>query len=104
MKTAIIASFVSLFTMSISYGADAKKNGQNEFSKETREKMALVHEKMAACLRSDKPMTDCRGEMRKNCQEFMGKDGCPMMGQMGDMMGGKGMMDNGGMMGGEQKK
>jgi hypothetical protein len=49
-------------------------------SKETRDKMAAVHEKMAACLRSEKPFADCRGEMQQNCQTMMGEQGCPMMG------------------------
>jgi len=49
-------------------------------SKETREKMAVLHEQMAACLRSDKSISDCRDEMRKNCQTTVGAQGCPMMG------------------------
>jgi hypothetical protein len=47
-------------------------------SKEMREKMATLHEQMAACLRSDKSTTQCRTEMMTNCQDVMGKDGCPM--------------------------
>jgi hypothetical protein len=54
-------------------------------SKEMREKMATLHEQMAACLRSDKSITQCRTEMMTNCQDVMGKDGCPMMG-MGSRM------------------
>ena len=50
---------------------------------EQRQKMADAHDKMAACLRSDKPLGDCREEMMKACKEGMGKDGCPMMGQRG---------------------
>ena len=45
-------------------------------SKETREKMATFHERMAACLRSDKPVAECRAEMMKH----FGETGCPMMG------------------------
>jgi hypothetical protein len=37
-------------------------------SKDTREKMATLHEQMAACLRSDKSISECRDEMRKNYQ------------------------------------
>src|SRR5690242_3806157 len=55
-------------------------------TKETREKMALVHEQMAACLRSDKSLADCHAEMRKSCKESLGDQGCPMMG-MGMGMG-----------------
>jgi hypothetical protein len=36
---------------------------QAALSKETREKMATLHEHMAACLRSDKSISDCRSEM-----------------------------------------
>ena len=49
-------------------------------SKEMREQMAAVHEKMAACLRSDKAFADCRDEVQKNCREMMGQQACPMMG------------------------
>jgi hypothetical protein len=57
-----------------------------EPSKETREKMAVMHEKMAACLRSDKSIADCRNEMRAYCQQTPG--GCPVgpgMGMHGPM-------------------
>ncbi len=50
-------------------------------SKETREKMAALHEQMAACLRSDKSINDCRTEMMKSCRETLGPQGCPMMGK-----------------------
>lgn len=49
-------------------------------TKETREKMAVLHERMAACLRSEKSFADCHAEMRKGCQESLGAEGCPMMG------------------------
>ncbi len=49
-------------------------------SKEQRQKMADVHQKMAECLRSDKPVGECRSEMMKQCRETMGPTGCPMMG------------------------
>lgn len=55
-------------------------------TKETREKMAVVHEQMAACLRSDKSLADCHAEMRKSCKESLGDQGCPGMG-MGMGMG-----------------
>jgi hypothetical protein len=54
-------------------------------SKEMREKMALAHEKMAACLRSDHSIADCRQEMMKGCQE-MGEHACGMMGERHKMM------------------
>ena len=48
-------------------------------SKEQRERMANIHEQMAACLRSDKPVAECHKEAMKSCQEAMGKEGCSMM-------------------------
>ena len=50
-----------------------------EPSKEMRAKMAAAHEQMAACLRSEKSMADCRKEMMKSHHELMGEQGCPMM-------------------------
>jgi hypothetical protein len=53
-------------------------------SKETREKMAVLHEQMAACLRSDKSLSECHAQMMKSCHESLGANGCPMgMGHMG---------------------
>jgi hypothetical protein len=51
---------------------------------EQRQKMATAHEKMAACLRSDKAVEECRGELMKSCQEDGGA--CPMMGGNGGPM------------------
>jgi len=48
-------------------------------SKEMREKMASLHEKIAACLRSTKSFDECREEMRSGCQQMMGGQGCQMM-------------------------
>jgi hypothetical protein len=55
-------------------------------SKEVREKMATLHEQMAACLRSDKSFAECRTEMMQSCQGTVGAQGCRMMG-MGRGMG-----------------
>lgn len=52
---------------------------------EQRSKMADLHEKMAACLRSDRPLAECHDEIMKTCQETMGASNCPMMGAMGPM-------------------
>lgn len=49
-------------------------------SKEMRDKMAEVHDKMATCLRSEKAFVDCRAEMQQSCKTMMGEQGCPMMG------------------------
>lgn len=62
-------------------------------SKEVREKMAVLHEQMAACLRSDKSFADCRAEMMSSCSQSVGAQGCPMMG-MGRGMGRGRMMQS----------
>ena len=40
-------------------------------TKEEREKMAAAHEKMAACLRSDRPMSDCHAEKKMMHEQMM---------------------------------
>lgn len=56
----------------------ADKKAAAEISKEERERMAVHHEKMAACLRSEKSVQACHEEMREACHSE--KDSCPMMG------------------------
>ncbi len=73
-------------------GAHAQQGGPAEPSAASRQKMAEVHQRMATCLRSDKPIAECRSDMWKNCQDLMGKEGCPMMGGWGPGMMGGGMM------------
>lgn len=63
-------------------------------SKAMREQMAMLHEQMATCLRSDKPMSECRTAMMTNCQSMMGAQGCRTAMSMGMGMGG-GMMGTG---------
>ena len=79
-------------------GADPQQSGPADPSPASRQKMAEVHQQMAACLRSDKVIAQCRSEMSKNCTDLMGKDGCPMMGTWGGGMG-PGMMGGGMMQG-----
>ena len=67
--------------------AEAPSGRQPPLTKEQREKMATIHEQMATCLRSDKPIADCHKDAMKSCQDVMGKDGCPMMDGMGGMHG-----------------
>jgi Spy/CpxP family protein refolding chaperone len=45
---------------------------------EMRQNMAEMHQKMADCLKSERPMAECRKEMMKNCP-MKGKGHCPMM-------------------------
>ncbi len=81
---------VILLTAAAVWAADppaSASTAQAAPSKETREKMATLHEHMAACLRSDKSISDCRTEMMKSCRETIGPQGCQMMGKAhGGMM------------------
>ncbi len=49
-----------------------------EPTKEQRVKMAEMHDKMAACLRSEQTMAACHEEMNAACEAS--GDSCPMMG------------------------
>lgn len=51
-------------------GGDMK--GPPPLSKEDREKLAVLHEKMAACIRSQKMMRECAEEMHAGCQSIPG--------------------------------
>ena len=82
-KRLLYGLIASVLISGIAVAADNASAGPPEPSKEMRAKMATLHEQMAACLRSDKPFSDCRHEMMKGCQQLMGEHGCPMMGMGG---------------------
>lgn len=79
MKKLIVS--ILLLTTAISFSAQGndKKRDKAHFTKEMtaeeRETMAARHEKLAGCLRSGKPMGECKEEM-------MGVEDCRMMGKM----------------------
>jgi len=56
-------------------------------AKEMRERMATLHEQMAACLRSNKSISECHSEMLKHCKAMIGNQGCSRMMGTGGMMG-----------------
>lgn len=72
------------------FGGAAFAAGPTAVTAEQRTKMAEVHDKMAACLRSERPLTDCHEEMKKSSQGMDAAQLCPM-GRMkhhqGEMMG-----------------
>jgi hypothetical protein len=76
----LISGLLAIGSACGALAGDAPPSMQLGPSKEIREKMATLHEQMAACLRSDKPVADCHAEMMKNCQETLGTQQCPMMG------------------------
>lgn len=79
-RSLIYGLIASMAVSAAAIAADSAPAGAAEPTKETRAKMATLHEQMAACLRSDKSMNDCRSEMMSACQKLMGDSGCPMMG------------------------
>jgi len=95
---ALIAALALVAAASAS-AAEPKKAAPAEPTPEARQQMAAVHEKMAQCLRSDRPMAECRTEMMNACQEMVGAGSCPMMGKGAGGMG-PGMMGHGKMHGG----
>jgi len=97
MKTLFNAALMILISATFtSFAADKAKTPAKmkmaEMTPKQRQSMATAHENMAVCLRSEKPMEECRKEMMQSCTEQMGKSGCPMMEKMHDMKHGM-MMD-----------
>ena len=76
--TVVLAALAAMGTVALAAGPTP--GASTAPTKETREKMAVLHEQMATCLRSDKPIADCHAEMMKGCQQNLGDHGCPMMG------------------------
>jgi hypothetical protein len=90
----LIASIIIVVAgSSAARAADEPPAGPPAPSKEMRAQMAALHEKMAACLRSDKAFAECRDEMHKNCRDMMGEQGCPMMSNGMGMGMGMGMQN-----------
>lgn len=81
MKTLLLMTLALTSTLGIS--AFAQPRTHHPITQEHREKLAVIHEKMAACLRSAKPISDCRTEMHEHCMTMMGRESCPMMGEIG---------------------
>jgi len=73
-------------------GAARMKQKWPNLSAEQRASMATIHEQMAACLRSDKPLGDCMQKMMDSCHDMMGGKWCPMTGDMHMMQ--RWMIDN----------
>ena len=86
VRGALIACGVALlYTAGAALAAEPEHASRPAPTLEMREKMAGAHEQMAACLRSDRPIADCHGEMMKNHDmmrhgagehEGMGKEDC----------------------------
>lgn len=66
----------SMLAFGLVFSAGAFGHGDDNLNSATRQKLANIHEKMAECLRSDKMVKECKQDMRKNCRETVGKEGC----------------------------
>lgn len=84
VSIALLFTSVCLASASV-WAADAPPAKDPVPTKEMRAKMAVAHEKMAVCLRSDRPVAECRQEMMHSCQQMSGQ-GCGMMGERHKMM------------------
>lgn len=79
-----LTSATVLLTMFFSTSAFSEMDSMKNLTKEQRETMASMHEKMATCLRSDRSPEECHKEMKDQCNQ-MGPEQCPMMGKMDKM-------------------
>lgn len=82
IRSFLVLMSLAFVTPSLSEAAPSAKGKaamtMEEPSKEARAKMVTMHEQMAACLKSDKKISDCHQQMMNSCP--MMKDGkCPMM-------------------------
>lgn len=67
--TAVLGSFAMVFA------ADAPMPDKPAITKEMREKMAIAHEHVAACLRSNRSVEECHQEMMKAHEKMAGAGG-----------------------------
>lgn len=80
MKTFILALVLAISGTAYAHETGKAHKHPKEAPKltaEQRKGMAEAHEKMAACLRTDRPEQECHEEMMKTCEATCG-DSCPM--------------------------
>jgi hypothetical protein len=63
--TVLACGAALLWATGVALAADSSPGDRPAPTKAQREQMAAAHEKVAACLRSDKPIDDCRAEMKQ---------------------------------------
>jgi hypothetical protein len=84
MKNLNLVSVMALLVM-----ASLPSGQAAEPTAEMRTKMAGMHQMMADCLKSDKPISECKQQMMKDCPMMKETGHCPMMGEMDAMMKGE---------------
>lgn len=77
----VALALLALASAGRTLAADTKTTPLPEPTAEQRQKVAEVHQKMAECLRSTRPIAECRSEMAAACQG-LGAGTCPMMSSM----------------------
>ena len=97
-KIKTVSAGALIFALLISTTATAEEKDASAHSAnhmaatpEMKKDMANMHQKMADCLRTEKSMQDCHGEMKKDCQGANTSGHCSMM----DSMMNKGGMKHG---------
>ena len=97
-KIKTMSASALLLSLLISTSANAEEKEASAHSSnhmmaapEMKKEMADMHQKMADCLRTEKSMQDCHGEMMKDCQGAKASGHCSMM----DGMMKKGSMKHG---------
>ena len=90
MKTILMAILFTLSGIGYAHAETGKEkhHEHKEPTKEERQEMAAAHEKMAVCLKSDRPIDECFKEMM---DAHKGRAHCPMMGDHCKMDHGGGM-------------
>ena len=96
IKTVSVSALLFALLISTTASADEKDTSGHSANHmaatpEMKKDMADMHQKMADCLRTDKSMQDCHGEMMKDCQGAKASGHCSMM----DSMMSKGGMKHG---------
>jgi hypothetical protein len=93
---ALIAGALLAVGAGMALAANPPSASPSEPSHAMREKMAVIHEQMAACLRSTKSLDECRHDMMQRCRNTFGGSYCSRHGgRMGLGMGmGSGMMQS----------
>lgn len=77
IRPILLAAFIAVACAGATLASAAAKSDCPTPSKEDREKMAVAHEQMAACLRTDKPAVECHKELAKSQHQMMQMMGCP---------------------------
>lgn len=72
LRSWILAAALATLASFSTTSSAAPPSAEPAASHQMREQMAAMHEQAAACLRSDKPMAECRSEMMQTCQKMMG--------------------------------